>query len=72
MRPRHPSNWSLEIQESDKYKYFWDEYRTKWSMPKEGGLYYDMTDHPLKSATIEEIEDYPWPDPQDPARVAGL
>ena len=72
VRPRHSSNWSLRIQEDNKYKYFWDEYGIKWAMPKEGGLYYDMTYYPLKSVTIGEIEAYPWPDPQDPARVAGL
>lgn len=72
VHPLNPSNWSLEIQESDRYKYFRDEYGVEWSMPKEGGLYYDMTENPLKSATIEDIEGYSWPNPRDPARVAGL
>jgi uroporphyrinogen decarboxylase len=71
VRPRNPSNWSLKIQEDNKYKHFRDEYGIKWSMPK-GGLYFDMTDHPLESATMGDIEDFPWPNPQDPARVAGL
>ena len=72
VRPRSSSSWSLSIQEDDKYKYFRDEYGVRWSMPKDGGLYYDMTYHPLKQTTIEEMEDYPWPDPKDSARVAGL
>ena len=28
--------------------------------------------HPLKGATLEELERYPWPDPLNPARFAGL
>jgi uroporphyrinogen decarboxylase len=73
VRPRNSSSWSLEIQKSDGCKYFLDEYGVKWSMPDEGGLYYDMKEHPLKSAKRhEDIENYPWPNPQDPVRVAGL
>jgi uroporphyrinogen decarboxylase len=72
--PKDPLSWSLKIQEEDKYRYFTDEYGIKWSMPKEGGLYYDMTHHPLSvsNLTVKYIEDYPWPDPQDPARIEGL
>jgi uroporphyrinogen decarboxylase len=29
-------------------------------------------DHPLKDATVETLDAYPWPDPNDPGRVAGL
>lgn len=51
-----------------------DEWGIGWSkvaLPY-GGFYYEMTSHPLKDATIKDLEDYPWPDPYDPGRVEGL
>jgi len=42
-------------------------------MPKKGGWYYDMREHPLAGPISEEAVDrYPWPDPLDPARFAGI
>ena len=36
-------------------------------------LYYDFIGHPLSDArTVADIAAYPWPDPHDPARYAGL
>ncbi len=51
-----------------------DEWGIEWSkvpLPN-GGYYYEMTSHPLKDATVKDLEDYPWPDPYDPGRVEGL
>jgi uroporphyrinogen decarboxylase len=56
-----------------KYTYFYDEWGIGWRMPKEGGLYYDMFYHPLEKAeTIEEIDNFAWPDPVAPGRFEGL
>jgi uroporphyrinogen decarboxylase len=42
-------------------------------MPKDGGMYYDMFDHPLAGQLTEaDIDRYQLPDPLDPARFAGL
>ncbi|MRR32316.1 hypothetical protein EG834_18755 [bacterium] len=43
-------------------------------MPKDQGWYYDVYHHPLQGAEISkaDIDRYPWPDPTDPARFAGL
>lgn len=38
----------------------------------DGTYYFEMTKHPLANATLEQIEDYPWPDPHDPGRVENL
>ena len=68
-----PSSWTLEIRKKDGYKHFVDEWQIEWRMPKEGGFYYDMYRHPLKGdITRETIDNFSWPDPSDPARVAGL
>jgi uroporphyrinogen decarboxylase len=37
-----------------------------------GGSYLDIVKYPLADATVEDIEDYPWPDPTDPAVIEGL
>jgi len=34
--------------------------------------YFALTDMPLKEGTMEELEDHPWPDPDDPGMFAGL
>lgn len=36
------------------------------------GSYLEIVDPPLADATITDLEDYPWPDPRDPAVVDGL
>ncbi len=71
--PRSSPKSMIEIQEEDKYTYFYDEWGIGWQKPKVSGIYYDMFDHPLKDIhTIEEVKDFPWPDPLDPARFDGL
>lgn len=67
-----PSYWSLElIEEPDGSISFWDEWGGKLTMPP-GGYYYDWTDFSIKEPTFEGIRNYKWPDPDDPARVAGM
>ncbi len=44
-----------------------------WQMPRVGGHYYDLYLSPLAAAeTVADIENYPWPDPLDPARFDGF
>lgn len=60
-QPKDPNKWI-------------DEWGVEWTKTPRpgGGYYYEMTNPPLKDATIEDLEDYPWPDPYDPGRVEGL
>lgn len=37
-----------------------------------GGGNWERTSNPLAEATADDLDDYPWPDPTDPARVEGL
>ncbi|ADL12476.1 uroporphyrinogen decarboxylase family protein [Acetohalobium arabaticum] len=65
-----PGDWELEIHEDeDGRKWYKDEFGIKWQT---SGLYYDPVGNPLKDCTVEDIENYPWPDPKDPSRIAGL
>jgi len=36
------------------------------------GEYNHRVGHPLANASLEDLESFPWPDPDDPGRVAGL
>ena len=38
----------------------------------EGWHQFDMVSHPLADATIADLDQYSWPDVEDPARFAGL
>ena len=73
--PRSSASHQIDIKdmEAGHYTYFYDEYGIGWRMPKIGGLYYDMFDHPLGGRIDESAVDlYALPDPRDPARFAGL
>jgi len=52
-----------------------DTHTNEWGItlkrPK-NGFYYDIINHPLREAEIEDIERHDWPDPYDPGRTAGV
>ncbi len=73
--PRSSATFQIEINTTDMpdYDFFTDEFGVVWRKPKEGGWFFDMYKHPLSgSITKKDIDDYPWPDPVDPARFEGL
>jgi uroporphyrinogen decarboxylase len=72
--PRSSANFNIGIHDDmPDYTYFHDEWGIGWKMPKVGGLYYDMFDHPLKGEiSTGDIDRYPWPNPADQARFDGL
>ena len=50
-----------------------DTYHDEWGMRRQHtGLYWEIVGYPLADARVEDLPHYPWPDPHDPARVAGL
>ncbi len=68
-----PSGWEFERKDRDKYWEFTDEFGITWRMPKDGGFYYDMWDHPLQDAdSIKDIEELEFYDPRDPARFEDI
>jgi len=72
VQPNPPSNWKLELFDEGDYWAFYDEWGSKLRMPKAGGYYFDWVDYPIKESTLEALARYRWPDPDDPARYAGL
>ena len=53
---------------------FTDEWGCYWkkTMIDGGHFYFELQNPPLADATIEDLEDYEWPDPSDPKRYEGL
>jgi uroporphyrinogen decarboxylase len=44
----------------------------KWVPADFGGGNWEKISYPLAGASSDDLDRFPWPDPQDPARVAGL
>jgi uroporphyrinogen decarboxylase len=57
----------LQVFEEGDYYAFIDRWGSKLHMPKEGGLYFDWVDFPIKEFTLEALQEYNWPrpDPQE-------
>lgn len=70
--PNPPSHWEQEIHEEEDHHWFVDEWGIKWQKSKKGGIYFDIVEHPLADASLEDIINHPWPDPQDPHRWKGI
>jgi uroporphyrinogen decarboxylase len=48
-----------------------DGWGSLWEQ-KPGAIYYEVTDSPLRNATIDDLDRYAWPDLAHPARFSGL
>ena len=73
--PNPPGKKGLarDLGESEGYYWLIDEFGIKYRMPVGIGHYYDIYRSPLADAqSVSDIENYPWPDPLDAARFAGL
>jgi len=62
----------LNIFEEGNYYAFVDRWGSKLYMPKDGGLYFDWVDFPIKEATMEALDNYTWPQPDPPEYNARL
>ncbi len=55
------------------YHYLEDEWGMQWRMPIKGGHYYDLARSPLAHVeTIQDVDNYPWPNALDPLRYKNL
>jgi len=52
-----------EVPADDEYYYLYDAWSIGWHMPRESGLYFDMYDHPLEGADLDDAKKFAWPDP---------
>jgi uroporphyrinogen decarboxylase len=58
--------------EDADYTMFRDAWGIGWRMPKVGGLYHDMFEHPLAGKGLDEAKAYAWPDPLAGVDLAEL
>ncbi len=58
----------LQYFEEGDYYAFIDRWGSKLHMPKDGGLYFDWVDFPIKAPGMAELDRYAWPEP-DPAEL---
>jgi len=70
--PNPPASYRFEVFEEGEYLAYYDEWGAKLRKPKEGGHYFDWAEFPIKESSLEALETYRWPDPDDPSRYAGL
>jgi uroporphyrinogen decarboxylase len=62
----------VDIVDDGDYWAMWDRWGSKMRMPKEGGLYYDWVDFPIRELSMEALDAYRWPEPDPPQVVATL
>ena len=67
-----PAGYRLEIVDEGDYEALRDEWGAKLRRPKLAGHYFDRVEYPIHESTLDALERYPWPDPDDPSRYAGL
>jgi uroporphyrinogen decarboxylase len=68
IRIKPPKGFKLKIEEDNSYV---DHWGTRWKKPP-SSLYYDMVDYPIKEPTLDALNQYRWPDPDDPGHTEGL
>jgi uroporphyrinogen decarboxylase len=66
--PGTPDHYHFELLADDS---FYDEFGTRWRRPP-GGYYYDMVEFPLAACTLDALENFHCPNPDDPGRVRGV
>ena len=59
------------FEEGDYYAFI-DRWGSKLHMPKDGGLYFDWVDFPIKEPTMGALDRYQWPQPDSPETNAQL
>ncbi len=72
--PSSNGTWHLRIQAEGAYDSFVDQWGIKWRMPRQGGFYYDMIEHPLskEDLSIAEVANHVFPDVRDASRYATI
>jgi uroporphyrinogen decarboxylase len=72
--PLNSHNWKIVEQEDGEYWSYFDEWGITHRKPRLDGLYYSVSKVPLggPELTARDIARHPWPQLDDPQRIAGL
>ncbi|MDO8957771.1 MAG: uroporphyrinogen decarboxylase family protein [Deltaproteobacteria bacterium] len=71
-RVRPKGSWSLKMQEEGGYSFFYDEWGIGRKLAKDQGLHFFIFHQPLSEVETSDLPRFPWPDPLDPNRLAGV
>jgi len=63
-----PRGFRVQLDADNSYLDIWG---CRWRKPP-SSLYYDMVEFPVKEPTQQALQEYQWPDPEDPGRTDGL
>ncbi|MHB1130845.1 MAG: uroporphyrinogen decarboxylase family protein [Chloroflexota bacterium] len=66
-----PQDWQAPHSEPGTFVDIWG---VTWrqSYYRDNAFYWELARSPLAEATVDDLDNYPWPDPQDPGFTAGL
>ncbi len=67
-----PADYRLQVHDEGDYETYLDQWGARLRRPKVGGHYFDYFEYPIKESTLQALESYSWPDPDDPSRYEGL
>ncbi len=62
----------VEILDDGDYWAMYDRWGSCMRMPKDGGLYYDWVEFPIREISLPALDAYRWPEPDSPELVATL
>jgi uroporphyrinogen decarboxylase len=71
-RVRPQGSWSLQMREEAGYSFFYDEWGIGRKRAVDQGLHFFIFHHPLAEVETSDLPRFPWPDPLDPNRLAGV
>lgn len=71
-RVRPQGSWSLKMQEEGGYYFFHDEWGIGRKLAKDQGQHFFIFHQPLSQVETSNLPRFPWPDPLDPYRLAGV
>jgi uroporphyrinogen decarboxylase len=71
-RVRPHGAWSLKMQEEGGYSFFYDEWAIGRKLAKDRGMHFFIFHQPLSEVETPDLPRFPWPDPLDPNRLAGV
>jgi uroporphyrinogen decarboxylase len=63
--------WQFKPKETEGGLYVKDEWGCGFLMPA-SSYYFNLVDSPLKNATVNDLEAYPWPNPDDTGYLDGI
>lgn len=69
---RPQSAWKMDLRQDAEYSFYYDEWGVGRKKPLTEGHHYFIFHSPLEGVETADLPRYPWPDPEDPARLDGV